>query len=234
MTPADLRAGLALELRRLRAASARLEAVDDQLSQLRAELQPRIRRLRAEAVQPRAAAVVQLRSAQAQAAAELARQAALGEVLAHSGRLSLISAMAVRRWLTALTQLSAPGAPEASIRAHIEAGRIAHRCLVSLRPRAQLRSGLGLLTAAVVVSSFVHEDRRAYLDAELRRGLDRATRVGGCEDAVEAAAGVRRALQAGTELMNRLADRAAPAAQALVARAEGLEERVERDLRAAR
>ncbi|MCK6551997.1 hypothetical protein L6R52_39565, partial [Myxococcota bacterium] len=105
----EIRAQLAFDVERLRGAVARIEGVDGTLASLKAKLVARARALAVEAQRDVVHAgdgTVQLRRAQAQALASLASRAALGEVLAASSRLSLVTAMAVSRWVGALRGLS--------------------------------------------------------------------------------------------------------------------------------
>lgn len=229
--PQALRARLAFDVQRLGLSALRLHGVDQGLFELRRHLQTRARAL-AEAAKhggPELAGDgrVQLGYAKAQANAELARRATLAEVLGNPGGLSLIAAMAVGRWVTALQGLGKQGAPLSVVKGHIDAGRIAHRMLRTLRPKAQLLSGCGQLTSAVVVADFVHDEAQVYVAEQIEEGLYRgrnAPGVGSDEDVLAAAS---RALRAGAELLEGMADRAEPALRALGEKAEGLEADVE-------
>lgn len=227
MRPEAVRARLAFDVERLRASALRLEAVDEQLSGLKARLEARASALASEA---RGAGPLlggdgraQIRSAQAHATALLALRAALGEVLRSPSPLALIVAMAVGRWVGALKELRLAPVSETTIRAHIEAGRIAHRLLVTLRPRDELRSGLGQLTSAVVVAEFVHEANLDDVDEQIDEGLHRAQTARGVrspEDAVEIAS---RGLRAAARLLESMAERGEPAVFALLQEADVVE-----------
>ncbi len=236
LTAQQIRSRLAFDVERLRAAARRLECIDDDLRRLKRALERRVESLTGEATtegdaEIHGSGVVQIRYAQAQATAQLARRAALGEILQHSGRLSLISAMAVSRWMAALKELGVKPAGRPIIKAHIDAGRIAHRMLATLKPQADLRSGCGQLTSAAMVAEFVHPEDLPLIFEQLQEGLYRGHQARGVEteeDVIEAAS---RALRAGASLLEHKADEAEPAVNDLLSQAEGVEARVEADLR---
>lgn len=231
MTADGIRARLAFDVERLRTAAHRLEAVDRSLLQLKRALERRVEALTGEATNTSDAeihgsGVVQIRYAQAQATAQLARRAALGEVLQHSGRLSLVASMAVNRWVAALVDLGTAQASPTAIRAHVDAGRIAHRMLATLRPHADLRSGCGQITSAAVVAEFVHPDDRAVIDEMLEEGLFHGRKARGVRADDDVLAAASRALRTGAELLEQMATKAEPAAADLLAQADVVEAQV--------
>lgn len=232
-TASRVRERLSFDVERLKNAAHRLESIDARLRELRQRLESRATDLAQNAkAQALADNAVQIQRSQAHATAHLAKRAALGEVLCSSSPLSLIAAMAASRWVGALKQLSAAKTSEATIRAHIEAGRIAHRLLGVLKRKGGIRSGVGQLTAAVVVAELAHPSNSTFIEEQIEEGLDRARSARGVwnnEDAVEASS---RALRAAAELLESMADRAEPAACALVQEADGVEEKIAADLRA--
>lgn len=224
----EIRKRLGFDVDRLRVAAVRLEQVDELLGTLRWRLEARARNLATEAMAGATPIFegdgrVQIWSAQAQAIAHLAARAALGEVLRSSSRLALIAAMAVSRWVAALKLLSREETSEAAIRAHIEAGRVAHRLLSMLRPHDHLRSGTGQLTSAVVVAEFAHAANHDDVAEQIEEGLFRARAARGVRSEEEAVSAASRALRAGAELLESMADRAEPGARALLAEAENVE-----------
>lgn len=225
----EIRGQLAFDVERLRSAVARVEGIDGTLSSLKTKLVARARTLATEAasdVVMSGDGTVQLRRAQAQAIASIASRAALGEVLAASSRLSLVTAMAVSRWVGALRALSPRPASEVVLRSHIEAGRVAHRLLSIFRPKDQLRSGVGQLVASVVVAELAHADDIVAVDEQLEEGLHRARNARGVRTDDDAIAAASRALRSAAKLLEELADEAEPAARALVAEADTVETRV--------
>lgn len=234
-TAADVRRALAFDVQRLRAAAGRLQAVDDALVELKRRLEDRAVALSGAATcrsQPEIGGdgTVPLRYAQAQATAQLARRSKLGEVLARSAPLSLIASMAVSRWIQALVRAEARPQPDYLLKGHIDAGRVAHRMLVSLRRKDRLKSGCGQLTSAVLVADLVHPDNLAFVEEQILEGLYRgrsARGVRGDEDVLGAAS---RALRAAATLLESMAVRAEPAAEALRAEADGVEAKVEKSL----
>lgn len=177
---------------------------------------------------------VPLRAAQAQATAELARRAALREVLRHSGALSLVAAMAVSRWVEAILA-SAGGAGDVERRVsmakgHIDAGRLAHRMLATLRRGRGLRSGCGQLVCAVVVAELASPGIEEFLAEQIDDGWVRALAARGVHDDRGVLAAASAALRQGAELLEGMAEGAEPAARELVARAEGVEQEIERQL----
>jgi hypothetical protein len=235
LSAADVRARLAFDVERLRAAAMRLDKVDAQLSDLKAQLVARARVLAREAsgLGPvfGGDGSAQIRTAQAQATAHLARRAALGDVLRSSSPLSLIVSMATSRWVGALRTLHAAAMDETALRSHVDAGRVAHRLLSILRPKDELRSGTGQLVSAVVIAEFAHPANEDDVCNQIEEGLDRARSARGIrsdEDAINAAS---RALRAAAELLETMADRAEPDAKRLATEADTVEAGVESDLR---
>ena len=234
-TADQVRSRLAFDVERLRSAARRLESIDRSLLRLKRALERRVETLTGEATSESDAEIhgsgaVHIRYAQAQATAQLARRAALGEVLQNAGRLSLIASMAVSRWHAALFDLSARPSSGAMIKGHIDAGRIAHRMLATLRPQADLRSGCGQLTSAVVVAEFVHPDNDGYVREQVEEGLHRGRRARGISSDDEAIAAASRALRAAAELLEHMVSKAAPAAESLQSQAESVEAQVAADL----
>jgi hypothetical protein len=243
-SPEKLRHHLRFDVARLRAAAIELQAVDDALSGLKRQLEARARELAAEALAEPApqgqeagdAVPRPLRTAQAQATAELARRAALGEILRSAGSLPLIATMAVSRWVRSMLD-TLPGGEggrlerrAALVKGHIDAGRIAHRMLASLRSRAGLRSGCGQLVCAVVVAELAPNDLRAVLDEQIEEGWVRARSARGVRGEADALAAASAGIREAARLLEAMARRARPAAENLVAQAEDVEARVERDL----
>jgi hypothetical protein len=231
LEPAEVRARLAFDVARLRDAARRLEAVDRDLLALRAGLERRARELAGEGTSPVVPELggtgqAQLRYAQAQATAELARRAALGEVLRHGHRLALVASMAVGRWLAALGELGRAPQPDAVVKGHIDAGRLAHRILASLRPGDRLLSGCGQLTSAAVVADLVHPANAAFVLEQLEEGLYRGRHARGVGSDLEVVAASSRALRAAARLLTAVEAQAGPAAASLAVQAEGLEARV--------
>lgn len=226
-----IRATLAFDVQRLRTAARRLDAVDSGLMALKRRLEARATNLTDEArqhVEPEMGGegAVPLRYAQAQATAELARRAKLGEVLTQVGRLSLIASMAVNRWVSALNKADAKVLPEFVLKGHIDAGRVAHRMLVTLRPRDKLRSGCGQLASSVLVAELVHPDNLAFVEEQIVEGLFRGRNARGLRSDEDVLSAVSRALRAGAKLLERMADKAEPAAQTLAQQAEAVESEV--------
>jgi hypothetical protein len=231
----DVRQRLAFDIERLASAAHRMERVDGMLSNLKRRLESRASKLADDATDHEhpeldGDGLIHIRYAQAHATAELARRATLGDVLRHSGRLSLIASMAVTRWVNALRVLSTAPANELVIKGHIDAGRLAYRTLKVLRPKDGLKAGCGHLTASVVVAEFVHAEDGPFIDDELEVALGRARvarGIAGDEEAVQIAS---RAIRAGAELLEHMAATAEPAAAELLARAEDVEQEVQRKL----
>lgn len=241
LDPPQIRRQLRFDVARLRAAAEGLAEVDGKLRDLKRRLQERARQLASEADGgPRSVpvgdrspvvAIPSLRAAQAQATAELARRAALGEILKQQGAVSLVATMAVARWLEALMRsLPEDGrsleARAAAAKSHIDAGRLAHRVLRATQRGAGLVRGCGKLTCAVVVCELAPADLREELDAHVRDGWARAMGTLG-HDTEAALAGVSAALREGARLLEGVARRAGPAADELLARAEAVEVEVE-------
>jgi hypothetical protein len=238
LTAAAIRDRLSFDVERLRGAVTRLEAVDRALVELKARLEQRATRLADDAhgagplIGGDGRAPIAI--AQAQATANLARRAALGEVLASSSPLALIAAMAARRWVSALQSLSKTESSQAVLKSHVDAGRIAHRMLVMLRPRYALRSGVGQLVSAVVVAEFLHPSNREDIEEQIEEGLHRARFARGVRSEEDAIAAASRALRAFADLVESKADRAEPAARRLLDEAEVVEERIAEGLLGAR
>lgn len=235
VSASDIRRALAFDVQRLRAAAHRLDAVDRALLSLKRQLENRAFCLTDEAAQHAepelgGKGAVPLRYAQAQATAQLARRAKLGEVLSRVGRLSMIASMAVNRWVSALGRAHTEVLPEFVIKGHIDAGRLAHRMLVTLKPRDKLKSGCGQLTSAALVAELVHPDNLAFVEDQLMEGLYRGRNARGVNSDEEVLAAASRALRAGAKLLERMAEQAEPAAQALAHEAESIEEQVVRTL----
>ena len=233
----QIRARLSFDVERLRGAARRLESVDRSLVCLKRALENRVEALTGEATAASDAEIhgsgsVHIRYAQAQATAHLARRAALGEVLQHAGRLSLIASMAVSRWVTALVEVGTSRSSPSVIKAHVDAGRIAHRMLATLRPQADLRSGCGQVSSAAVVAEFVHSDDLPIVFEQLEEGLSRGRRARGIESDDDVMAAASRALRTAAELLERMAKTAEPAAQELLEQADVVEQEVEADLTA--
>jgi hypothetical protein len=230
---------LCFDVDRLRDAALRLERVDEALLALRRHLEARARLLTKEATaharpELSGSGRISIRYAQAHAVAHLARRAALGEVLKQGSYLPLIAAMATSRWVAALRNVSAAPRGEVALRSHIEAGRVAYRVLRSLRRKRGLVPGVGQLASAAVVAQFAHALDRPYVDEQLEEGLDRAARSSSALTDVEAALGAASlALREGACLLEELAKEAEPATEKLLEEADGLERRVELNLRQA-
>lgn len=224
----ELRAALAFDVQRLLSASKRLQEVDEALTTLERKLEARAVRLSADAtaaVDPELGGdgTVQLRYAQAQATAELARRAKLGEILSQVGQLSRIASMAVSRWVSALHRAHAEVLPEFVLKGHIDAGRVAHRMLVTLRRRDKLKSGCGQLASAVLVAELVHPDNLAFVEEQIIEGLFRGRNARGVRTDEEVVAAASRALRAAADLLESMATRAEPAMKALLDKAEAVE-----------
>lgn len=233
LSASRVRERLAFDVERLRAAAHRLEHADALLRELRGRLETRAADLADDAKTNAGEERVHIQRSQAHATAHLAKRAALGEVLRSSSPLSLIAAMAASRWVGALKQLAVEKVNESTIRAHIEAGRVAHRLLGVLKPKTGIKSGAGQLTSAVVVAELAHPANAAFVAEQIEEGLDRARTARGVfnyDDAIEAAS---RALRTAAELLESMADRAEPAAVALVDEADGVEEKIAAALHAA-
>jgi hypothetical protein len=231
----DVRQRLAFDIERLARAAHRMEEVDAMLSDLKRRLETRASKLAGEATRTESPeldgdGLIHIRYAQAHATAELARRATLGDVLRHSGRLSLIASMAVTRWVAALRELAAAPANELVIKGHIDAGRLAYRTLMVLRPKDGLKTGCGHLTSAIVVDQFVHAGNGPFIEDELEVALDRARVARRIDDDEEAVQIASKAIRAGAELLEQMAATAEPAAAELLARAEDVESEVQRKL----
>ena len=246
MDPSErIRHYLRFDVARLRASTVRLQSVHSTLQTLRERLEARAGLLAREATeawnpapgQPSpGVTALPVRTAQAQATAELARRAALGEVLRHSGALPLIATMAVARWVEAIlnglpsTELSLEKRA-ALAKGHIDAGRLAHRMLATLRPRAGLRSGCGQLVCAVVVAELAPPDLEAFVAEEIEDGWVRALGARGVLNEDDALRAASCAVREACRLLESMTARAAPAAAELVEQAEEVEARVARELR---
>ncbi|MBX2811214.1 MAG: hypothetical protein KTR25_05370 [Myxococcales bacterium] len=224
------------EIARLKLSAQRLQAVDHALRELRQRLETRAIALSQEAdgdppihdspdtsVTPSVDGVpmASLRAAQAQATAELARQAALGEVLKHAGVFHLVAAMAVSRWIEAIAiSVSSPVANrahrEALLKSHIDAGRVVHRMLVALRSQAGLRSGCGQAVCALVVAELAPPDLADFAQEQIEEGWERACRAHGVRSEQDARRAISQALREGAHLVEGLATKAEVAAQKLL------------------
>jgi hypothetical protein len=153
-------------------------------------------------------------------------------VLDPGSALSLIAAMATSRWVGAMRDAAQAPRGDAALKAHVEAGRVAYRVLASLRRNKGLAAGVGHLVSAVVVAEFTHGNDRPFIVEQIEEGLDRALTQTSLktEDRVMEAAS--RALREGALLLERLAAEAEPATQRLLEEADGLEQKVERELSA--
>lgn len=235
MTVAEVRRALAFDVQRLRSAAGRLQTVDDALSALKEHLEARAVALSGAATCPAQPEIggdgsVPLRYAQAQATAQLARRAKLGEVLGRVAPLSLIASMAVGRWVQALVRAEAQPQPDFVLKGHIDAGRVAHRMLVTLRRKDRLKSGCGQLTSAVLVADLVHDDNLAFVEEQIAEGLFHGRSARGVNSDEEVVAAASRALRAAATLLESMADRAEPVAEALSDEAEDVETKVEQRL----
>ena len=231
-----IRAQLSFDVERLRNAAHRLHDLDGALVRLKADLEARAVILAGAATErfvPELGGdgMVALQHAKAQAAAALARRAKLGEILARAGRLSLIASMAINHWIRALGAASRGPLPNAVVKGHIDAGRIAHRMLVTLRRGDRLRSGCGQLASAVVVAEFAHPDNLAFVHEQILEGLFRGRNARGVADDQDVVSAASRALRAGAKLLEHMARRAEPGISALTAEAERIEAEVEHRLR---
>ncbi|MGF1509523.1 MAG: hypothetical protein ACFB9M_08480 [Myxococcota bacterium] len=229
LTPAEVRLRLRFDIERLRTSSTRLVHVESRLWLIRDRLQSRARELTQQAMDsafptqrdehpPRR----QLWVAQARAAAELAHSATLQSIVRPSGRFAFVTAMAVNRWVAALQGLSDNPVTEGVVERHVQAGRLAHRTLRTLRPRSGMRKYCGVLTSAVVVAEFVHPENREHVDAKIVAGLRRARLDPKRSDEVILEA-VSAALRMGARVAEVVADAAEPRTQELAARAESVE-----------
>jgi len=227
LTAAQIRQRLSFDVGRVQRAGARVVRVDRDLCSLKHALEARARHLSGEATKSVAVemsdARLQVRYAQAQATAALARRATWNEILSHGRRLSLIASMAVTRWIQALTELGQAPASTAVIKGHIDAGRLAHRLMAVWSPRAGLLSGCGQLAAALVVAEFIHPDNQPYLDEQLEEGLQRGYLARGVRGADDIFLAVSSALRLASELLEGMADEAEPAARVLLAEAQTVE-----------
>ncbi len=229
----EIRHRLRFDVQRLRVAAHRLQAVDETLKALKRRLEIRAANLSSSAkrdAEPEIGGdgLVHLRFAQAQATAQLAKKATLSEVLRHSSRIALIASMAVNRWLGALGDVGsgARSPSEAMLKGHIDAGRIAHRTLVGLKPRAGLKSGCGQLACAVVVAEFTPESQLSFVEEQIEEGLDRGRRARGIRSDNDVLKAVSAALRVGAELLEKMVESAEPAAQNLLNEAELVEDKV--------
>lgn len=229
----SIRSRLLFDVERLRDAAWRLARIDASLGELRRHLEARARRLSDEAMRAapgdKSRETPTLRYAQAQATAHLARRVALKEILSGSS-LSLIASMAVSRWVGALRGFNERVHGEGMVRAQIEAGRVAYRLLCSLRRKRGLISGVGQLTAAVVVAEFVHERDRVFVSEQMEEGLSRGRRAKGVNSDEDVLAAASLALREAAYLLERMAAQAEPALAKLLEEADDVEQNVERTL----
>jgi hypothetical protein len=222
---------LGFDVERLRAAAARLSHLEEALDGFRRHLEVRARHLARDASDR--ARSEPIRAAQAQATAHLARRAVLLEVLSPSTALSLIAAMATRHWVSALRGIAQTPRGEAMIRGHVETGRIAYRVLLSIRRNRGLVPGVGQLASAAVVAGFAHPADRTFVDEQLEEGLFRA-RGDGLRAEDDALASASLALREAALVLELLAKDAEPKIQKLLEEADGLEHKIERELRRGR
>lgn len=232
LTPERIQTHLRFDVERLRASAQRLFEVETHLWKLRDHLETRAQRLRVQAMDAGAAELggsasrTQVWYAQAQAAAELAKTATMQGILRPNGRLALIAAMALNRWVNALQSLSEAPVSEAVIARHVQAGRLAHRTLRTLKPNSGMRRYCGVLTSSLVVSEFVHPDNEAQIREEIQKGITRAKLDRHRSDEVILEA-VSAALRTGARLAESTAEKAEPKARELAAQAERVESDVE-------
>ncbi len=232
----QIRDHLRFDVARLARAAERLKTVDAQLRRLRGKLEQRAFTLAEDGVNPRGSAgldAAPIRSAQAQATADLARRAALGDVLRHSGALPLVASMAVSRWVDAIRVLPGEGSRNrriAAAKGHIDAGRIAHRMLATLRSRSGVRSGCGQLVCAVVVAELSPPDLCSFCSEQVEEGWERALAARDIHDEDSALGAASAALREGARLLESMARRAELAVGSLLEQAEAVEARVARDL----
>lgn len=239
MEATQIRRRLAFDVERLRAAADRLDRVEQGLTRLRKQLEARAQALSSEAtdaphIELAGDGLVQIRYAQAQATANLARRATLGEVLRQSGRLALIASMAVNRWVWALMALGEDGVSESVVKGHIDAGRVAHRMLATLRPKDKLKSGCGQITSAVVVAEFVTAANLGFVNEQIEEGLHRGRQAFSLETDEDVLDAASRALRAGAQLLESMCAKAEPAAHRLLEAANVVESEVAEKLAAAR
>lgn len=224
----DVRGRLRFDVDRLRDAAWRLERVDEALGQLRRHLEARAHALSHDATaegRPELAnGGVHLLYAQAAATAQLARKAALGEILSTTS-LSLIAAMAVSRWLWALRAAGHEPRGPTVVRAQVEGGRIAYRTLAALRRKKGLVAGMGQLASAVVVAELVHREDQRHVEVELAHAIARAEKAAVALDE-DLMASASSAIRDAAELLERMAARAEPAIQRLLEEADEVEARV--------
>ena len=224
----EVRGRLRFDVDRLRDAAWRLERVDEALGQLRRHLEARARALSYDATaegRPELAnGGVHLLYAQAAATAQLARKAALGEILSTTS-LSLIAAMAVSRWLWALRSAGHEPRGPTVVRAQIEGGRVAYRTLAALRRKKGLVAGMGQLASAVVVAELVHRDDHRHVEVELAHAIARGEKAAAALDE-DLMASASLAIRDAAELLERMAARAEPAIQRLLEEADEVEARV--------
>ncbi|MEM1023227.1 MAG: hypothetical protein AAF627_14680 [Myxococcota bacterium] len=236
LTPQRIQTHLRFDVERLRASAQRLFEVEAHLLRLRDHLEHRAQGLRVQAMDAGAAELggsasrTQIWYAQAQAAAELAKTATMQGILRPNGRLALVAAMALNRWVAALQSLSEGPVSETVIFRHVQAGRLAHRTLRTLKPQSGMRRYCGVLTSSLVVSEFVHPGNAGHVAQEMKRGIERAKLDRRRSDEVILEA-VSAALRTGARLAESTAEKAEPKARELAARAERVESDVEARLR---
>lgn len=225
MQPELVRSHLRFDVERLRAASQRLFEVEDGLLRLRSALETHADRLARRATAAQSAPRSRLWIAQAQAAADLAKESTLHAITGPSRPLAIVALMAVNRWVQALQGLAGARASATVIHRHVQAGRLAHRALRTLKPGSGMRRYCGVLTSAVVVAEFVHPQDAPVIRREIEAGIARAQQGAGRSDAVVLEA-VSAALRTGARLAESVADRAEPRALELAQRAESVEAEV--------
>lgn len=237
----EIRSALAFDVQRLRSAATRLELVDAALLRLRQDLEHRTHVLTGEGTHQERPELggdgtVAVRYAQALATAQLAKKAKLGEILGKVGvgQLALIASMAVSRWVGALHRVAHQAHPDYVLKGHIDAGRLAHRMLATLRPRDKLKSGCGQLASAVVAAELVHADNLPFVKEQIVEGLIRGRSARGIHTDADVIAAVSRALRAAASLLESMAETAEPAVRALTTQAERVEASVAEALDKAR
>lgn len=241
----DLRRAFRFEITRLKLAAQRLQHIDHTLRGLRHRLELRAVTLTQEAdggpsMHDRPARddvpIATLRTAQAQVTAELARRAALGEVLRHAGAVHLVVATAVCRWIEAISQsvfspVAGRAHREALMKSHIDAGRVVHRMLVALRSQAGLRSGCGQVVCALVVAELApSSDLADFVQEQVEEGWERARRARGVGSDDGARYAISQALREGALLVERMASKAEEVTKELLEEEALVEVRVRQQL----
>ena len=230
-----VRSRLGFGVSRLANAATRLEDIDIALYQLKCRLEDRAQKLAEEGNAmddvPGSYGEKRIRLAQAHATAQLARRAVLTETLRSRRRaISVMAALAVSRWVSALRQISPEPVGHRKTRLHIESGRIACRVLRSVRRGRGLKEGVSLLGSALVVAEFVHPDDYATAEKSIEDGLHRARfsrAIHSQEQAIEACSLL---LGEAAHILEQIAERAEPAVDHLLAESTRVESDVQSDL----